>query len=600
MAAQRIEVDSVGLTTAGAQAQAVGATPVGGVPPLLPPGADTQSVQAVGAVAARGAKLLAYLNTAAGHAQAGGAQLASDAITFEATDAENAAWIIASGTNSAGPSAGAAPASAAPAAPSIPTYVDASPLPDSTSTPAAPTDPELFATELHHGGDRGASLQQWASYWTAAGAEADRRATTLRALAATISGGAWTRDGAGAPPATAFEQLAVWHESAATGCRDVSSAATAAHSSWTSATANTPTPSEFEQTRLQLEQANAANVASGGRYTPVVSQLQTRLATLRGDATTSNVNYSATPAPLFTPVATPPKVIDGNGSGSEQGDGQGNKPTDGKDTGDGKGADDTNEYTDDGATATAEPTGTPTTADKTQTGENSDASSTAQSLAQALPSLLSGVLGAAVSIPAAAAQQIASTGGQVVQGLAGAAQSFTPASDEADDGSLGDDSLGDAGGGDLGDLGGADDGGGGGGGGDVTTEPAATTLGTNAAVAPPSAAAAPTGVSAIPTSAAPASGGRMMGGMPMMPMSQMAGAGAPGGGDARGANDNGKKAVLRPRPNTERIHAPVDRELAQRQHTTAAAAAEKPDAPLGRPRPKPTPRRGPAKGEEEQ
>ncbi|MDF0531156.1 hypothetical protein P0W64_16600 [Tsukamurella sp. 8F] len=590
-------VDTDGLTSAAADTTSA-ADYVAEPPALLPPGGDAHSLGTTTHIAARGAALHQAATAAARYAADGGLQLGANAADYASLDdANQQTYIAAAGGGAAAPTPGIT------ALPTSTDTITGIPVPAPVA-PTADADPEQFATDLHTGGDGGASLQSWANWADAGHRDATARAATLRRAATTL-GTAWTHSDGPAPASHAVHQLADWHDSAADEYRSIGTAVNTALGHYRTAVEQTPHPKTFTAARENIASAQRANMASGGRFTPVVASRVAELGKLRGSAAGADATYAGTVPQATTPIAAPQPVVGGGTKpGTRAHTATKRKPG-------------RHDATGDDTTGDADTTSTGT-GDAANTGKGKGAQSAldpsklsaASSLASSLPSLLGGLVGGAVSLPASAATQAASTAAQVVQGLTGTQGDAgdAGAGDLGDTGDgLGDD-TGDAGVGDLGDTG--DDAGGGSGDdgdygddsggadtGDGDTGAAgASDLPTGAAVAPgPTQLSGTAGAASTTPTAAPSSSASG-GGMPYMPMNAARGAGGDAGQRAPGKD---RKAVLRPVPNSARIHAAVDREQIRMRQDEAAKKSTGGGNP-GRPRPAATPPRRPASTDRDQ
>ena len=517
-------IDPDGVRAAGAALS--GATSTGGAPPAVTPcAADITSVKIANALTASISELV-NATTVLGQqtAQAAG-RLSRNADTYDAQEHDNAAT-LANGSR-------ARPAAIAVAdAPDVSAPVMVTPPAASAGVPPS-TGKEIAA--LMHGGPGPEALE------TAARA-LDIHAAQLDSAAQSVRTARWTSEQnwessaarkASAHLVTLESTYTRQAEQARALSRDASTQAT----NFRQARAATPKPEYFAELEQRLRAASSANAAPGsqGRYTAMITKLQTDLATAHQQAVNSYTTYTAGGELQATSLqpgvgTTTPAAEAGPASGTgEPGSVPGGEGTDLAAAG---------MNPDDPLGALGAPPGGP--GDLMQT---------------VLPAVLGAVAGAAGGLLGAlsgAAEKVQQTGMQLVSGLAqggaSALQGMAGGQPEMPEISGGDTGMDDLG------LGG----GGGGGAEPGDTQPASAGEGPLAA-APASAAAAPLAAPAptfSPTAAPSATGTGMGMGAPMgammPPMMGAPGRGGGGGDDERRLYEE-KRLRMETAPNAEPV-----------------------------------------------
>lgn len=518
-----VRAAGAGLSTASSEA--------GGAPPAVTPcAADATSVKIAYALSSSIGELV-NATTALQHKTAQAAsRLNRNAGTYEAQEQANAAAL---GSSSTGRATSVpiedAPATAGPA-------LIAPPIPSPGVQPVSGKD---IAT-LVHGGPGPEALESAAQ-------ALDTHATQLDTAAQSVRSARWTSeqnwDSSAAEQAsghmTALESTYTRH---AEQSRALSTDARVQANNFRQARANIPPPEHFADLERRLQAAAAANAApnSLGRYTAMVTKLQTDLAAAHQQAVNSYTTYTeggqlqAKPLHPGVGTTTPHAQPSGQGepgvaAGSEEGSVAGEAEA-------APGAD----------PAAANDLGAPP-------GGGED-------LMQVLPTVFGVVAGAAGGLLGAlsgAAEKVQQTGSQLVGGLAqGGAQALQGLSG----GQPGSPEL------PSGEGGGPDDLGMGGGGSEAgDTEPASAGEGPLAAApasaaAAPAAAPAPTFGSAAPSVGAAGGGAGMgspMGGM-MPPMMGGPGRGGGGGGEDDKRLYEEKRLRLTTPPNAEPVKGRVE------------------------------------------
>jgi hypothetical protein len=154
---------------------------------------------------------------------------------------------------------------------------------------------KAIAALLHSGAGPGA-LHAAASQIRGQGAELIATADRLRAGAESLTGD-WESD-AGREAASRITELGDWYESHGRHAASLAAAVNEYADNFARARAAVPKPEKFEEVERRLQMAMAANRAPGslGRYTPIVTALQTELAHLNGQAMSGYAEYAASTA----------------------------------------------------------------------------------------------------------------------------------------------------------------------------------------------------------------------------------------------------------------------------------------------------------------
>lgn len=517
-------IDPDGVRAAGAGLSGASSASAASPPAVTPCAADSTSVKIAYALSTSISELVNATTALNQKTAQAAARMDHSATTYEDQERANA-------TSLSGGSTGAAASVPIGDAPAItgPPLV-APPI----ATPGVqPTSGKDIAT-LMHGGPGPEALES-------AALALDTHASQLDSAAQSVRSARWTSEqnwdsSAAQQASTHLAALESTYTRHAEQSRALSRDATVQANNFRQARANTPTPQYFAELEQRLRAASAANANSGGRYTVMVTKLQTDLAAAHQQAVNSYTTYTAggqlQAKPLEPGVAaTTPKPPGQGEPGSTPGSEDGSPPGTGEDAA-GLGL---------AGNAFGDPTG--------------DGGDMLQTLLPTVFGVVAGAAGGLLGALSGAVEKVQQTGSQLVGGLAqGGASALQGLSGGQPSGS--DPSSGEGGPGDLG-LG--DGGGGGSEPGD--TEPASAGDGALAA-APASAAAAPA-VAPAPTvgSAAPAvssSGAGMGMGAPMAMMPPMM------GGPGRGAGEDDKRLYEEKRlrlttpPNAEPVKGRVE------------------------------------------
>lgn len=476
-------------------------------PAVAPCAVDTTSVRIAHALSSSISDLINA--TAAVHHKAASAatRLAGSAETYEAQESANAAALAngSGGRGTATPSTALAPDAGAP-------LVVAAPPPMPGVQPSSGK--EIAA--LMHGGTGPAPLDSAALALKAHAGQLDSAAQSVRSARLT-SEQSW--ESAAAQRASAH--LAVL-ESAysrhADHARALSRDADAQASNFRQARSTIPRPEYFADLERRLQAASAANAAPGsqGRYTALITKLQTELAAAHQQAITSYTSYTTggelQSGPLDPGLATTTTTTPAGAGAASAAEGQR--------------ADET--ATDGDALAEAgEANGLDSAAELAEAPLPGEAGELMQTVLPAVLGAVTGAAGGLLGALSGAAQQVQQTGTQLVSGLAqGGASALQGMAAEMDSPDLDTSGLGGSGE-DYSFPGGGGSPGGG-------TEPASAppgplASGPAAAAAAPASAPAPTfGSSSGPGAAGVTGVGAPMGGA-MMPPPMMGGAGRGGG-----------------------------------------------------------------------
>ncbi|OPX05358.1 PPE domain-containing protein [Mycobacterium sp. AT1] len=473
------------------------------------------------------------------------ARLNRNAATYEEQEEANAASLASSSSGRAtAVSVGDAPSVAAPvlSVPQIP------------SPGVQPASGKEIAALLH--GGAGPEAMESAAQ------ALNTHATQLESAAQTVRSARWASeqswDSSAAQQASAhLSTLESTYTRHAEQSRALSRDASTQADNFRQARANTPPPEHFADLERRLQAAAAANAApnSLGRYTAMVTKLQTDLAAAHQQAVNSYATYTAggqlqaktlEPGVATTTPKPPGQGEPGPGVGGEDGSGLGAAGL---------------------------------TDDPGANGLNAPAGGAGDLMQTVLPTVFGVVAGAAGGLLGAlsgAAEKVQQTGTQLVSGLAqGGAQALQGLSG----GQSGSPELpsGDAGSPDLG----MDGGGGGGEPGD--TEPASAGDGALAAApasasAAPAAAPAPTFGSPAPSvgTAAGAGMGSTMGGGMMPPMMGGPGRGGGGGGEDDKRLYEEKRLRLTTAPNAEPVKGRVEAREARSDRESRSDRRDKP------------------------
>jgi PPE family protein len=224
--------------------------------------------------------------------------LHANAVTYqEQEDFNTAALRPGSGTMPA-----AAPASSVNALPPFPAA--ATPvMPPLAPAGVTPTDGKTIAA-LIHGGPGPQPLLDAANKARAHATELRDISTQLRAATALLEQ-AWRSPAADAA-AQRITMLAGWYDDHAQHAATAARACETQAEAFAHTRATVPRPEVFEDLERRLLAATRANAATGGRYTPVVTQLQTQLATTNTEAQAAYADYTARAVDLGADTPTPP------------------------------------------------------------------------------------------------------------------------------------------------------------------------------------------------------------------------------------------------------------------------------------------------------
>ncbi|MGY4646617.1 PPE domain-containing protein [Mycobacterium sp. URHB0021] len=521
-------IDPDGVRAAGAGLSTASSSGGGAPPAVTPCAADTTSVKIAYALSTSISELVNATTALHQETARAAARLSRNALTYEDQELANAAALASSSRGRPTSVAiGDAPAAMAPAllAPPIP------------SPGVQPVSGKEIAALMH----RGAGPEALES----AAQALDAHATQLDSAAQSLRSARWTSeqnwDSSAAQQASAhLATLESTYTCHAEQSRALSRDATLQANNFRQARANTPRPEYFADLERRLQAAAAANAApnSLGRYTAMVTKLQTDLAAAHRQAVNSYTTYTAggqlQAKPLEPGVATTtPKPAGLGEPGGEPSSEEASEP----------GADAVL-GTDPAASALGAPPG--------------GAGDLMQSVLPTVLGVVAGAAGGLLGALSGAADKVQQTGSQLVGGLAqgGASalqglsggQPGSPGLPSGDDGESGDLGIGDGGGG-------AEPG---------DTEPASAGDGPLAAApasaaAAPAAAPAPTFGSATPAVSASGAGAGMgapMGGGMMPPI--MGGPGRGGSGDDEKRLYEEKRLRLTTPPNAEPVKGRVE------------------------------------------
>jgi hypothetical protein len=523
-----LDIDPDGVRAAGAALSR--ATDVGGAPPAVTPcAADATSVKIAHALSTSISELI-NATTVVSHKTARAAgRLGRNAETYESQEQESAASLGSTGRGTAA----SVPVTDAPSI-STPAMV----VPPAPAAGVPPSSGKEISA-LMHGGPGPEALES-------ASRALDVHAEQLDSAAQTVRTARWTSEqnwesSASQQASAHLATLESTYSRHADHARALSRQAGTQADNFRQARSSIPKPEHFTDLEQRLRAASAANAAPGsrGRYTAMITKLQTDLAAAHQQAVNSYLTYTAggelQADPLQPGAATTTSTPEAT-SGSRVPDAT---PGDEEAKLAGAGLGDPN----DPLSALGEPGGAPPGGDLMQT---------------VLPAVLGAVTGAAGGLLGAlsgAAEKVQQTGTQLVSGLAqgGAAALQGMAGGQPEVPEL----SGDTGMDDLG-LGGG--GGGGGGAEPGDTQPASAgegPLGAAAASASaaPATAPAPTFSSTSAPSAAGVSAGMGagMGGGMMPPMMGGPGRGGGGGGDDERRLYDEKRLRLETSPNAEPV-----------------------------------------------
>lgn len=280
MASLVIDTESVATTGTRLAAASAQAPPPGVV--ITAPAADPVSTATATVLQARAAGIDAYSSAGARIAAARGEQLGFSAAAYAAQEVANAAALGGGGVGGPG------------AAPQAPSLIPVPPVaPPSAPTVGPPPGRGRDIAALVHAGPGTGSLR-------AAAQQLHTHAAELRALGGHVTGSAgdvssaWASD-AGAMAADRVGRLGSWFDEHAQHA-DAAASAVASHAeSFDQLKAAMPTPAQFTAVENKLQQAAAANAnpATLGRYAPVVTALQTQLATMNTQAVTQYASYAS-------------------------------------------------------------------------------------------------------------------------------------------------------------------------------------------------------------------------------------------------------------------------------------------------------------------
>ncbi|EHB44059.1 PPE protein [Mycolicibacterium rhodesiae JS60] len=292
-----VEVDEV--HAAGTRMAHTVAAPISvGSTPVAPAAADQVSATVAAGLSTRLQTVGAYSARAAQITSAAAATLHSNAGTYAEQEDLNAAMLRPGGT--AQPALAGAASVRAPAVPA-PVPVVAASVPAGIT----PTDGKSIATLIHGGSGPEPLL--------AAATEARAHAAELRQISTSLGGISdrlavdW-RSGAAETATTGIATLAGWYDRHAEHTAAIARACEAQADSFSRTRAAVPKPEVFEDLERRLTAAARANALPGsmGRYTPVITQLQTQLAATHAQAVRAYADYTTRAADLPTDTPTPP------------------------------------------------------------------------------------------------------------------------------------------------------------------------------------------------------------------------------------------------------------------------------------------------------
>jgi PPE family protein/PE family protein len=290
-------IDPDAVAAAGTRVGAAGsgsATPLAG--PISPPAADPVSAAIAQTLAARMAAIGAHSSAAMAITGIRAGMLNTSAATYTCREDSNRASLAL----------GAAPEAAE--IPSVPTI--SAPMTDlPTSIPAPVFGPPPASgkaiAELIHAGPGPAGLYAAAQKLREHAGELTATAGQLRGNATQI-GQDWESP-AGRAAAARITELGSWFDNHAGHATAAAAALEIQVDNYGRTRAAMPTPAQFDDLQRRLTAASVANAqpCSFGRYAPVITQLQTDLAKLNGQAISRYAGYSAGAANSSLPEPPP-------------------------------------------------------------------------------------------------------------------------------------------------------------------------------------------------------------------------------------------------------------------------------------------------------
>jgi PPE family protein/PE family protein len=293
-----VEVDE--LHAAGTQiAQAVAAPGALVGAAVLPAASDQVSVGVATALTARFGVLATYSAHGAHVAGTAASVLHANASTYQQQEDLNTAALR--------PDSGTPPPTAAP-----PPSMAALPSPPAATMPVTPPLPPVGVTPtdgktvaaLIHGGPGPQPLLDAAHQARTHATELQNISTDLRTATTRLDQG-WQSPAADAAVGR-ITALSGWYEDHAQHAATAARACETQAEAFAHTRATVPRPEVFEDLERRLLAATRANAATGGLYTPVVTQLHTQLAVTHTKALAAYADYTTRAADLPTDTPTPP------------------------------------------------------------------------------------------------------------------------------------------------------------------------------------------------------------------------------------------------------------------------------------------------------
>jgi PPE family protein/PE family protein len=246
-----------------------------------------------GVLAAHSAQGAHVIGTAAG-------VLHANAATYQQQEDLNTAALRSDG----GTAPTAAPASGLTGLP--PSPAAAMPAMPLSPVGVTPTDGKMIAA-LIHGGAGPQRLLDAAHLARTHAAQLRDISVSLRTATTQLNQG-WQSPAADAATGR-ITALSGWYDEHARHAATAAQACETQAEAFAHTRAAVPRPEVFDDVERRLLAANRANAASGGRYTPVVTQLQTQLAATHTQALNAYADYSTRAADLPTDSPTPPPHV---------------------------------------------------------------------------------------------------------------------------------------------------------------------------------------------------------------------------------------------------------------------------------------------------
>lgn len=290
----RVDVDEVHAAGTG-MAQVVEAPVTLAGISVGPSAADQVSATVAAGLSVRLQTIGAHTVRAAQITTAAAGALHANAATYREQEDLNTAALRPGGGASVSAPAGIAP-TASPASAVLPPLA----MPP---TGVTPTDGKAVAVLIHGGTGPGPLLQ--------AATEARAHAERLRDISTHLRGTSvrlsrvWQSPAADAAVGR-ITTLAGWYDTHAEHALSAARACQAQADSFGQARAAVPRPEVFDDLERRLAAASRANSVARGAYTPVIAELQTRLAATHAKALTAYADYATRAADLGADTPTPP------------------------------------------------------------------------------------------------------------------------------------------------------------------------------------------------------------------------------------------------------------------------------------------------------